>query len=372
MTTTGRLRAYVAVTDTGSVRAAAARLMVTESAVSAALAALTREVGVPLLERHGRGLRLTEPGRIFAGYAREILGLQEEGLAAARGDADPERARVRVAAVTTAGEHILPVVIASLRERHPGVDLRLEVGNRERVWGLLAAHDADLVIAGRPPRSLDVAVRAVRRNELVVVGPPGIADPMGATWLLREAGSGTRAACQALLAELDADPATLTLGSNGAVVAGAVAGLGVTLVSRDAVAEMLAAGRLAELAVPHTPLRRPWHAVSHRHASAAVELLVEHLCAQPGPLATRWRRAPLPRPGRQDGGHGRAAAGTRAKLTSRRPPASPALSVMLRSPYDPPEPRPGGSDLAETGCSGHRRRTAPIYRSELVTPGPHK
>ena len=67
MTTTGRLRAYVAVTDTGSVRAAAARLMVTESAVSAALAALTREVGVPLLERHGRGLRLTEPGRIFAG-----------------------------------------------------------------------------------------------------------------------------------------------------------------------------------------------------------------------------------------------------------------------------------------------------------------
>ena len=102
MTTTGRLRAYVAVTDTGSVRAAAARLMVTESAVSAALAALTREVGVLLLERHGRGLRLTEPGRIYAGYARAILGLQEEGLAAARGDADPEHARVRVAAVTTA------------------------------------------------------------------------------------------------------------------------------------------------------------------------------------------------------------------------------------------------------------------------------
>ena len=298
MTTSGRLRAYVAVTDTGSVRAAAARLMVTESAVSAALAALTREVGVPLLERHGRGLRLTGPGRIFAGYAREILGLQEEGLAAARGAADPEHARVRVAAVTTAGEHIVPVLIASLRERHPGVDLRLEVGNRERVWGLLAAHEADLVIAGRPPRSLDVAVRAVRRNELVVVGPPGVSDPMGTTWLLREAGSGTRAACQALLAELDADPATLTLGSNGAVVAGAVAGLGVTLVSRDAVAEMLATGRIVELAVPHTPLRRPWHAVSHRHASAAVELLVEHLCAQPGPPATRWRRARLPRSGR--------------------------------------------------------------------------
>ena len=336
VTTSGRLRAYVAVTDTGSVRAAAARLMVTESAVSAALAALTREVGVPLLERHGRGLRLTGPGRIFAGYAREILGLQEEGLAAARGAADPEHARVRVAAVTTAGEHIVPVLIASLRERHPGVDLRLEVGNRERVWGLLAAHEADLVIAGRPPRSLDVAVRAVRRNELVVVGPPGVSDPMGTTWLLREAGSGTRAACQALLAELDADPATLTLGSNGAVVAGALAGLGVTLVSRDAVAEMLAAGRIVELAVPHTPLRRPWHAVSHRHASAAVELLVEHLCAQPGPPATRWRRARLPRSGRTTAVTVVPPPGR--ELTSRRPPTSSARSVMLRSPYDPPRP----------------------------------
>ena len=368
MTTTGRLRAYVAVADTGSVRAAAARLMVTESAVSAALAALTREVGVQLLERRGRGLRLTEPGRIFAGYAREILGLQEEGLAAARGEADPERARVRVAAVTTAGEHILPVVIVSLRERHPGVDLRLEVGNRERVWGLLAAREADLVIAGRPPRSLDVAVRAVRRNELVVVGPPGVSDPMGATWLLREAGSGTRAACQALLAELDADPATLTLGSNGAVVAGALAGLGVTLVSRDAVAEALAAGRLVELAVPYTPLRRPWHAVSHRHASAPVELLVEHLCAQPGPPATKWRRAQLPRPGRHDGGHGRAAGDASS------PPGGRRRVRRVRSCFDPPEPpaqrvfpgvsacrtassaRPCSSDHAAARCSSCTRR----------------
>jgi LysR family transcriptional regulator, low CO2-responsive transcriptional regulator len=300
VTTTARLRAYAAVAGTGSVRAAAQQLMVTESAVSAALAALGREVGVPLLERDGRGLRLTESGRIFAGYAREILSLQDEGLAAARGGTDPEHARVRVAAVTTAGEHILPVVIASLRERHPGVDLRLEVGTRKRVWGLLAAREADLVIAGRPPRSLDVAVQAVRHNELVVVGPPSLAgesDPMQATWLLREAGSGTRTTCQALLAELDVDPPTLTLGSNGAVVAGAAAGLGVTLVSRDAVREALAAGRLAELAVPHTPLTRPWHAVSHRRASAGVELLVDHLCTQPGPPALRWRR-----PARKAGG----------------------------------------------------------------------
>ena len=149
MTTEARLRAFVAVAETGSVRAAAQRLVVTELAVSAAVSALTRDVGAPLLERQGRGLRLTPAGLTYAGYARTILGLHEEALAAARGDADPAKGQVRLAAVTTAGEHVLPVVLASFRAAHPGIQLGLEVGTRDHVWGLLAAHEADLVIAGR-------------------------------------------------------------------------------------------------------------------------------------------------------------------------------------------------------------------------------
>src|ERR1035441_6762335 len=91
MTTVARLRALVTVADTGSVRQAARRLTVTESAVSSALSALAREVRVPLVERDGRGLRLTAAGQAYSRYARAILGLHEEGLAAARADRDPER-----------------------------------------------------------------------------------------------------------------------------------------------------------------------------------------------------------------------------------------------------------------------------------------
>src|ERR1700678_3512256 len=158
VTTAARLGAFVPVADSGSVQGAAKRLFVTESAVSAAIAALAREVGVPLIEREGRGLRLTPSGRTYAGYARTILGLHDEALAAARGDSDPERGRVRVAAVTTAGEHVLPALLAAFLASHPGVDLRLEVGTSEHVWALLEAHEADLVIAGRPPPGLDGAV----------------------------------------------------------------------------------------------------------------------------------------------------------------------------------------------------------------------
>ncbi len=281
MTTVARLQAFVAVADAGSVRAAARRLVVTESAVSAAIAAVGREVGVPLIEREGRGLRLTPSGRTYAGYARTILGLHDEALAAARGDTDPEHGRVRVAAVTTAGEHVLPALLAAFLASHPGVDLQLEVGTSERVWELLGTHRADLAIAGRPPQGLDgAAVHAVRPNALVVVASPATAASfqLGRTrWLLREAGSGTRTTSEALLAGWEVDPPRLTLGSNGAVVAAAAAGLGVTLVSRDAVSGELADGTLAEVAAPGTPMRRPWHAVTAGQVPASTSLLIEHL-----------------------------------------------------------------------------------------------
>lgn len=291
MTTVARLRALVTVADTGSVREAARQLTVTESAVSAALSALAREVQVPLVERDGRGLRLTESGWTYSAYARAILGLHEEGLAAVQGHRDPEQGRVRVAATATAGEYLLPAVLASFLGHHPAVDLRLEVGTSDRLWALFAAHEADLVIGGRPPGHVsDAVVRASRPNRLVVVAAPGVAasfDISRTRWLQREIGSGTRATGESLLGSLDADPPRLTLGSGGAVVACAAAGLGATLVSRDAVASQLLDGTLVETGVPGTPLRRPWHAVTHDRQAGATALLVRHLLEREGWRAPR-------------------------------------------------------------------------------------
>lgn len=292
MTTTARLRAFVAVADTGSVRAAAERLVVTESAVSAAVTALARDVGVPLVEPHGRGVRLTTSGEAFVGYARTILGLHDEAVAAARGEVDPEHGRIRVAAVTTAAEQVLPGVLASFRGRFPDADVQLSVGPSQQVWSSLHRHEADLVVAGRPPQWLRGALtRAVRSNELIVVAAPELTDGFDAarvTWLLRESGSGTRDSCLALLSRLDVDPPLLTLGSNGAVVAGAVAGLGATLVSRAAVAQLLEGRRLERVPVQGTPLRRPWHAVTQRRPPPTTGLFVEHLLELRD--GGRWRR----------------------------------------------------------------------------------
>lgn len=290
--TEARWRSLVAVAETGSVRAAAARLVLTESAVSSAVSALAREVGAPLVERSGRGLRLTAAGATYAGYARRLLGLLEEARDAARAEADPATGHLRLSAVTTAADHLLPQLLASFRSRWPDVSVTLEAQASSRVWQQLADHATDLVLAGRPPAGLRSRVLATRPNELVVVASGGLAgdvDPASTPWLLREDGSGTRATVEAYLAGRELAPPTLVLGSNGAVIAGAAAGLGVALVSRDAVEDALERGRLVVVRLPGTPMRRPWHLVSGATPSATARLFVDHvveLDARP-----RWRRS---------------------------------------------------------------------------------
>jgi LysR family transcriptional regulator, low CO2-responsive transcriptional regulator len=295
-----QLRTFLAVAETGSIRAAAERLVVTQSAASSCLAALQKDLGLTLVSKDGRGLRLTAAGEIYAGYVRGVLGLLDEAHTAAVGEA--EGGRLRIAAVTTAGEQLLPRLLATFRRANPGIGLLLEVGNRARVWSLVADHDVDLVLGGRPPQGPGrpaLVAHAVRPNPLIVVcsaaavkhlpdsSPPDYAAgeapellPWLArqTWLLREHGSGTRATTESFLDELELTPRTLTVGSNVAVCESVAVGLGVTLISRDAVARELGRGALVELPTPATPLRRDWRLVSREgQLPAPTRLFVQHV-----------------------------------------------------------------------------------------------
>lgn len=300
-----QLRTFVEVAATGSVRRAAEHLFVSPPAVSAALHALENELGVALVRREGRGLVVTAPGAVFAGYARRVLGLLDEAVTATTGETDPELGRVRLAAVTTAGEHVLPRFLASFRSQHEHAEISLEVGNKARVWDLLDNHEVDLAIGGRPPTPRRFCTLATRPNALVVVAapakkPPGrprrrapaiVAELEESVWLLREPGSGTRSTTLELFEELNISPRTLTLGSNGAIRQSVQLGLGITLMSRDAVARELDTGDLEEWAIPGGPRLRWWHLVGRRDEDLppTARLFLRHLTAAAVPRSECFR-----------------------------------------------------------------------------------
>ena len=290
--TWARLQTFLAVHETGSVRAAADALHVTPAAVSAAVGALEQALGVSLFDKAGRGIAPTTAGETFAGYARKLLGLLTEAAGALH---DADRGRVRIGAVATAGEYLLPRLMATFAAEHPHVELSLSVLPRDEVFGLFADHAVDVVLAGRPPRASGLVTRARRPNRLVLVGRPGTAvDPLTTPWLLTARGSGTRETSLALLDRLQAAPPLLTLGTAGAAIAAARQGLGVTLVHECAARPDLDGGTLVTYCVAGTPLERPWHLCTSAEPTAATRLFVRHVCdpGAAGEVAFHTRHPP--------------------------------------------------------------------------------
>ena len=266
-----QLNTFAEVARTGSVRRAAAALFVTEPSVSAAVAHLQKELGVKLVERQGRGIRLTPAGAELARHASQVLGAVDRTRRSVQ-EAGGGPGHLRLAAVTTAGEYVLPPLLKVFLEARPGVQVSLEVGNRFTVLDKVISRDADVGVGGRPPDGSPLTGVKFRDNPLVVVGRAG--HPLAQlrsvtprrlsaeTWLLREAGSGTRQTTESFLADSGIQPASiLNVGSNGAIKGAVAVGLGLALISHDAVAAELAAGTLSRVAVRGTPLQRSWYAL---------------------------------------------------------------------------------------------------------------
>jgi DNA-binding transcriptional LysR family regulator len=262
-----QLTAFLAVLRGGSVTAAADELVVTQPSVSSALAALGRELGCELFERSGRGIRVTEAGSAFAPYAADVIGLLETGRQAAREAAAVSARKLQIAAVTTAAESFVPPLMRAFSTQHPEISLTLAVGNRGYVLEGVLNHTFDVAILGRPPKDDRLVSQSLADNDIACItaaDDPACgrvltsADLAGRLWLLREPGSGTRILNERFLADRGLNPATMTLGANGAIKQAARAGLGVSLVSRATVAAELASGRLGELRLKDGPRRRSW------------------------------------------------------------------------------------------------------------------
>src|SRR5918999_178276 len=266
-----QLVSFLTVVRRGSVTAAADELVVTQPSVSAAVSALERELGVTLTERAGRTLCPTPAGQAYVPYATDVLGLLEQGARVARETAHQEPRTLRISAVTTAGEYLVPQLIRAFRERHAELEVSLDVGNREVVFARILDHSVDVAVTGRIPDDSRLTGHEFADNEFVLITAPedplarrrwvSVEELAARPWLLREPGSGTRTLVEEFLAGRGIEPTLLTLGSNGAIKQAARAGLGVALQSRAAVELELELGLLGTISPRGGLPERRWHVV---------------------------------------------------------------------------------------------------------------
>jgi DNA-binding transcriptional LysR family regulator len=286
-----QLRIFVTVADRRHVTRAAAELGITQSAASAAIAALEARYGVKLFDRVGRGIHLTETGRLFLPPARSVL----DSIAVARSvledRASEATGTVSVAASQTIASYWLPRRLSAFRFTHPGVRLDVVIGNTREVETAVVDGIANLGVVEGPTQHPALLRRQIDHDRpLLVVAAqhpplpeivPGRLDLRAISWVIREEGSGTRLVLEDLAQReglrLDELKIFLVLPVNEAVREAVEAGAGATIISEHVVASAVAAGKLRAIPIDLPP--RDFTLVRHRdrHLSFAQSALLKHL-----------------------------------------------------------------------------------------------
>ncbi len=288
-----QLQIFSAISEAGTTTAAGAAIGLSQSAVSAALSELESLLGLALFDRIGRRLVLNGHGRALLPEARALLaGMADVERRFRIGDEAAAAQRWRVGASTTIGNYLMPACIAGLREGNEQARVDLVIGNTREVAAAVQRLEVDIGLIEGPCHAPGLEAVQWREDELVIVfgerhrqaavlrEGADMARLRAACWLLREPGSGTReAAEQALLPHLHGFAEVLQLGGTEAIKQGAVAGLGLACLSRHAVADLVALGRLHVLATPLPPLRRQLWVV--RHPGKRVPASLRQLLALP-------------------------------------------------------------------------------------------
>jgi DNA-binding transcriptional LysR family regulator len=286
-----QLRIFIAVAEKQHVTRAAAELNLTQSATSAAIAALEARYDVKLFDRVGRGIALTAIGREFLKEAREVMARAKSAAQVLHDLSGLKHGSMAIAASQTIGNYWLPARLDKFREAYPGLSIELAIANTEKVAQLVRTGEASLGFVEGEIADPVLVSEAFAGDSLIVVvgrnhpwaGKKKIAPKqlLDTPWILRERGSGTRAIFERGLKTFGVRMSDLEvfleLPSNEAVRAAVEAGACATAISRLVVARSLAAGTLSEIKLPLPT--RSFFIVRHkeRHTSNADRALLEML-----------------------------------------------------------------------------------------------
>ena len=279
-----QLRIFVAVAEREHVTRAAESLFLTQSALSAAISNLEAQYEVTLFRRVGRGIVLTEEGRLFLPEAKAILARVAEAERVLEEFGGLKGGRLNIQASQTIASYWLPLRLAAYRKAYPGIDVKVSAGNTQQVAKSVLEGRAEIgFVEGQvdDPSFEQCGVGADRLIVVVAASHPWAKlkrlhtrDIISGEWVLREPGSGTRSEFEAALKARGVNIAhlniALELPSNDAVRVAVQSGIGATAISELAVSAELHSGSLIRL--PYRMLEREFHAVrlrGHYYSRAA-------------------------------------------------------------------------------------------------------
>lgn len=276
--TVRQLRIFSAVARHLSFTEAARRLVMTQPSVSAAVAELERHLRVKLLVRTPRSVSLTSEGQMFLGLADRILWQIQEAQTLMR---TPDRTVIGSLSIgtdPTSGTYVMPTLLGGFKARYPLVQVGMEIANRTTVQGGFRDGRFDLVILSGDADFSEVVTVPFMSHELVIVAPADhellqrrsvrIADLAREPFVLREAGSGIRESLEAVFSEANEpiEPA-LVLGNNEAIKRAVQHRLGLACMSRLAITDELALGRLGIVNAEGFPIIKTWR-IAYESANA--------------------------------------------------------------------------------------------------------
>jgi DNA-binding transcriptional LysR family regulator len=295
-----QLDTFMEVARESSVSLAAQKLHITQPAVSMQLRQLEQALGAPLVESEGRSIRLTAAGLECERLGRLVMAQLKEFDDAFAARRTLRGGRVDLAVVSTA-KYFVPMLLVAFRRKHPGVEVKLTLHNREGVLDLLARNECDLVVMGRAPDQPPCDAHPFASNPMGIVASPS--HPMsrrkraplsmlkGQDFVTREEGSGTRAAMERVFVKARVKPqVVMEMPSNETIKQAVMAGMGLAFLSLRTVRHELATGRLALLDIVGLPIERQWY-VTHRtgkRLSPAAAAFKQFLVDEAGALVQAW------------------------------------------------------------------------------------
>lgn len=266
-----QLRVFTEVAKHLSFARAAEALHLTPPAVTMQIKELEGHVGLPLFDRQGRQVSLTTAGEYMLVYARKMLATLKDAEDAAARLQRLEVGTLTIGMVSTA-KYFLPRLLAQFRQEHSGIEIKLVVGNREQLVQMLQGNEVDIAVMGRPPTELATRAEpfaahphvfvAPTDHPLLKVGHPSIDSLRPYSFIVRERGSGTRAAMEKFLGTYRFEPhVVMEMTSNETIKQAVMAGMGLSFLSLHTLGLELEHGLIAVLDVEGTPIVRAWNVV---------------------------------------------------------------------------------------------------------------